>query len=138
MKASINIFVLMTATLTACYYDDPAPYVIFKDTYAEVIYDDTLFVDLNSKQELLVEAGSDASNVRYLKQKNNEEVVDITGTELVQYSTTGWNGHNNYENSIVYSSFPDSLYVVGDVLRITVRFNSNGWYGKTLFYKVKE
>ncbi len=128
----------MTATLTACYYDDPAPYVIFKDTYAEVIYDDTLFVDLNSKQELLVEAGSDASNVRYLKQKNNEEVVDITGTELVQYSTTGWNGHNNYENSIVYSSFPDSLYVVGDVLRITVRFNSNGWYGKTLFYKVKE
>lgn len=127
--------VLLTG-LSSCYYDDPAPYIIFKDTYAQPIYSDTVSVDLNSSHELLVEAGSDNNSVQYLTQKNEEPIVDISRSELVRRSSSGWNGHHSYENVIIDSSFPDSVYTSGDVLRITVRFNSNGWYGKSLFYLV--
>ncbi len=137
MKNSLLGLICLLPLLGGCYYDDPTPYIIFKDTYAQPIFGDTVSVDLNSSHELLVEAGADNNSVQYLTQKNEEPIVDITNTELIKRSTSGWNGHHSYENVIIDSSFPDSVYVSGDVLRITVRFNSDGWYGKSLFYLVK-
>lgn len=128
---------LLLLALAGCYYDDPSPYVVFKNTYAEPIYADTLAVDLNSTHELLVEAGSDGGSVQYLTQKNDEAIADITGTDLISRSSHGWNGHHSYENVIIRLSFPDTTYTSGDVLRVTVRFNSRGWYGKSLFYQVR-
>ncbi len=137
MNKTIFLVVIALLSLSSCYYNSPGPYIIFKDTYAEVITEDTVDVAVNSRHELLVEAGSDGHSFQYLTQKNEEEVIDISDSELIQHSSSGWDGNLSYKNVIVKSSFPDSLYTSGDVLRLTVRFSSNNsWFGRSIFYRV--
>lgn len=123
--------------LSGCYVDNNTPYIVFKNSHAEIINADTIPVEINSWHELLVESGSESHAIRYLMQKNQEDIKDITDSSFVHRSSNGWDGDGNFENVIIKSVFPDSVFIPGDVLRITVRFNSDKrWHGRSVFYYV--
>lgn len=92
---------------------------------------DTVTDYLGGYQEILVE--TTGKNPRYFRQQNSEPLENLDNSDDLQSikQTSG-----NIEKSIVeiYTSFPDSVYMKNDVVRIKVQVHA---LTRNLYYLIK-
>lgn len=119
--------------LISCDNQEKEPYVIFKDSDAQVIDQDTLEAELTSVQELLIESGYKGSSVKYLRQINNGDIVDITDSTDVELVMHGFSAIN-FEKVFLTTDISDFNPSVGSTIKITVRLGTD--LSKSIYYKV--
>ncbi len=136
MRRALLIFCMtgLAWLIHSCTKEDNKPYIIFKDSNANVLNTDTLEVNINTVQELLIESGFPGSSPLYLRQIDEGEVVDISETADVQRVTTGSSGIN-IEKVVITTHVNDAIVVSGSIIKTTVRINTD--LSESKYYKVR-
>ncbi len=135
MKTKLLILIVLGLAFVSqsCNNDDD-PYIIIKDSNTEIISQDTIEVESQSVQELLIEAGYKVSSPSYLRQINNNDLIDISDSSDVDVYRHGSSGIN-FENVKLTTNISDMDLTKGSIIKTTVRLGSD--MSKSIYYKIK-
>ena len=136
MKANILILTVLGLMLVfqSCDKQGKEPYVIFKDSNAKVINQDTIEVELISVQELIIESGFKGSSPKYLRQINNGDIVDISDSNDVKIMSHLF-AEIEVEKAVLTTNISDMNLTNGSIIRTTVRLGTD--VSKSKYYKIK-
>lgn len=136
MKTKILILFALGVLFTSqsCDKQENEPYIIFKDSNALVINMDTIEVESASVQELLIETGFNGSSPRYLRQIDNGEIIDISGSSDVKLISHGFS-NLSFEKVEVTTNISDLNLTNGSIIKTTVRLGTD--LSKSKYYKIK-
>ncbi len=136
MKANLLILTVfgLIFIFQSCNNQDNEPYIIIKDSNTKIIGQDTIEVEAQSVQELLIETGYEVSSPDYLRQINNENIIDISDSSDVDIYRHGSSGIN-FENVKLTTNISDMNLTKGSIIKTTVRLGSN--MSKSIYYKIK-
>lgn len=139
MKANhlILAILVLILVLESCDKESKEPYIIFKDSKAIELNQDTIEVEAVSNQELLIESYFDSSSPVYLREINNDSIIDISDSTDVNLTTHGYSGIEdlNFEKVVLSTYISNMDLTSGAIIRITVRVGSD--CSKSIYYKLK-
>ncbi len=136
MKTSSSIFIALGIffILQSCNEPEQDPYIVFKDSDANVITVDTIEVESASVQELLIETGFHGSSPRYLRQINNGEIIDISTSDDVYVLSHGYSTID-FEKVELTTNISEMNLASGSIIRITARIETD--LSQSIYYKIK-
>lgn len=109
--------------------------IVFKDVDYQVYTDDTIYVQLNTSDQLIVETiSAQSQNVHYFRSVDDGDLTEITDTDDVDILTESYS--DTYEEqALVETTFSDSVYSSGSVVEIYVRNGQS--LSNRIFYKIQ-
>lgn len=136
MKTKISIVIVLGVLFISqsCDKQNSEPYIIFKDNNAQVITKDTIEVASTSIQELLVETGFKGSTPTYLRQINNDEIIDISDSTDVTLLSHGF-ADLDFEKVVITTNIIDLHVTNGTIIKTTVRLGTD--LSKSIYYKIQ-
>ncbi|WP_375580100.1 hypothetical protein ABWH96_03260 [Marivirga tractuosa] len=120
--------------IQSCDEPDQEPYIVFKDSDAKEITIDTIEVESESVQELLIETGFHGSSPRYLRQINNGEIINITTSDDVYVLSHGFS-NIDFEKVELTTNISEMNLASGSIIRTTARIETD--LSKSIYYKIK-
>lgn len=124
----------LLSVIQSCDEPDQEPYIVFKDSDAKEITVDTIEVESESLQELLIETGFHGSSPRYLRQINNGEIINITTSDDVYVLSHGFS-NIDFEKVELTTNISEMNLASGSIIRTTARIETD--LSKSIYYKIK-
>ena len=136
MKANVLILSILGLMLVfqSCDKKEKEPYIIFKDSNAKVINQDTIEVELASVQELLIESGFKGSRPKYSRQINNGNIINISDSIDVKIVSQSF-AEIDVEKVILTTNITAMNLTSGSLIKTTVRLGTD--VSKSKYYKIK-
>lgn len=134
----ILLFTFIAAFLfTACKKDDSeTAKIIVRDQNSVVMKNEqTIKVNLNSVHQTLVRCEFSGVSPQYIRQFDQGEIDYVKQGNDYEAISSGWTGYLDFEESIITTSFSDSVVHAGSVVSITVRLGTE--LSKTVYYEVQ-
>ncbi|HZJ74782.1 MAG TPA: hypothetical protein VFC87_08255 [Perlabentimonas sp.] len=130
-----QILVLLSVIVfSACDNTKESPYIILKGEDALEITTDTVYVDLNTVRQLLVEVGyKGGGDPFFLRQIDGGDIIDLRGTDDFELISESYSSIK-VQKAVVTTHFSDDLMQNGSVVIVTVRISTD--YSKSVCYRV--
>lgn len=130
-----QILVLLSVIVfSACDNTKESPYIILKGEDALEITTDTVYVDLNTVRQLLVEVGyKGGGDPFFLRQIDGGDIIDLRGTDDFELISESYSSIR-VQKAVVTTHFSDDLMQNGSVVIVTVRISTD--YSKSVCYRV--
>ncbi len=128
------LVLLSVIAFSACDKTNESPYIILKGEDALEITSDTVYVDLDTVRQLLVEVGyTGGGDPYFLRQLDGGSIIDLRGTDDFELISESFSGIR-VQKAVVTTNFSDDLVKSGSIVTVTVRISTD--YSKSVCYRV--